>query len=72
MKDVWPLSGESKLILYLDLNYSRLEKEVWPFSMESKVHFLPQTQLLNCRESIVAIIWGIKNSFFTSNSTTQP
>ena len=28
--------------------------------MESKVHFLPQTQLLNSRESIVAIIWGIK------------
>ena len=33
---------------------------MWPFSTESKVHFLPQTQLLNSKEGIVAIIWGIK------------
>ena len=69
-KKIWPLPGESKFILYLELNYSSLEKEVWPLSGESKVHSLAQTQLHNPRERGLAIICGIKISFFFCKTTT--
>ena len=66
-KEFWPFTGncrEGSLAINLD-------NEVWPFFCGIKVISVPQTQLFNPRKEHLAIIWAIKSSFFTLNTTTQ-